>query len=219
MKFHKTGDGFWQRCQATVRVGQGVTDCPIELEGVPLRHTIGFHGVAEAGGGVIRRAVEDGYRETKIIPNGDDTFTADTGKLKRVYGMDGKLLKLKDRKELEKRIARDNDLPQLDRRELLRVDEELARLDAEVASALKNWDKKSGAEFRSKLLAFGEGVKHHIHTEEGIALMLVVSGHQYPKELVPVMAGFREQITEDADPRSFLIQRAREKKAAEKGGY
>lgn len=97
-KFHIAADGSWTRCHATVRTGAGVTGCPLELEGVTTTHTVGLAGIAEAGGGTMRRWVaEDTYRETKIMALGDGTFMTSTGKLERVYTMDGKILPLKDR--------------------------------------------------------------------------------------------------------------------------
>lgn len=106
-KFHTDAAGYWMKCSASVREGQGVTNCPIEVEGVEVRHTLGLAGIAAAGGGTMRRWVDEGtYRETKIIPNGDGTFTTDTGKTKRVYTTEGKLIPHRQRVQAEKDEAR-----------------------------------------------------------------------------------------------------------------
>jgi hypothetical protein len=97
-KYHQSADDFWTRCHATVRRGAGVSGCPLELDGVTTTHPVGFEVIALAGGGAIRRWIaDDTYRVTKIVVNGDGTFSAIAGKLTRVYTMAGKLVPLEER--------------------------------------------------------------------------------------------------------------------------
>jgi len=105
-KFHQAADGSWTRCRAVVQKGQGVTMCPLELDGVVVSHTVGFQGVAAAGGGVVRKALTDGsYRLTTITNNADGkTFTARTGKRKRLFRLDGTLIRFGDRGLVEKEL-------------------------------------------------------------------------------------------------------------------
>lgn len=103
VSYHKTGNGSWMRCRAVKRRGQGVSFCPIEANGVQILHENGLEGIASAGGGVLRRWIaDDTYRETRITPNGDGTFTAATGKRKSIFKMDGTLLSLRERVKRER---------------------------------------------------------------------------------------------------------------------
>jgi hypothetical protein len=108
-KLHKTAEGYWTRCIATVRKGAGVTDCPLELEGVKVTHTIGFQGVAENGGGVVRTPLNEGrYRWTTIVDLKNGTFRAATPSLARIYSStSGKLLNRadRDREQRERKAA------------------------------------------------------------------------------------------------------------------
>ncbi|WP_243224571.1 hypothetical protein [Microbacterium sp. CIAB417] len=95
VSYHKTGSGDWTRCRARVRQGQGVTLCPIG----DAQHRNGLEGIAEAGGGVLKRWIaDDTYRETKIVPDkSKGTFMAITGRRTSVFRMDGRRVTLKER--------------------------------------------------------------------------------------------------------------------------
>lgn len=97
-KYHKAASGHFQRCKATVRKGQNVSGCPLEVDGVTITHTVGLEGIAATGGGTIRKWIaEDTYRDTKVMQLDEHSFMTSTGKLERVYSMSGKLMPLRER--------------------------------------------------------------------------------------------------------------------------
>jgi hypothetical protein len=212
-KFHKS-DGVWTRCKAVVRPGQGVEGCPLELEGVELKHTVGLQGIAAAGGGTMRRWIaEDTYRETKIMPLGDGTFMTSTGKTERVYTMEGKIIPLKDRVRELRREQRARELPTLTVEEQRQANDDYLRLQEDVTIGLSSWGTEAGDEFRDRALGAATAAERELFTSASLALLLEVARRpNVPAELEGGLRAVDAKITSDPDPLAYVIQKAREEK-------
>lgn len=214
VKYHES-DGYYQRCRATVMAGHGVTGCPLELEGVEVKHYIGAGGVARAGGGKIRRADgEGGYRVTSVSPADEQTGEYSvSGRITTVYGKNDKVIPLKDR---ERRARAEALLPRLSAFEEEAVDEAFRSLQARVAVGIAAWDAPEGADFRETATSAASMAEKELFTSEFLALLLTVATRDdAPQELHGGLEAVRRSITADPNPREFLIQKAREAKRDE----
>jgi hypothetical protein len=214
-KFHKNNEGFWTVCKAKVRTGQGVTGCPIELEGVEVLHTIGLHGIAAAGGGTMRKWIgEDTYRDTEISSEDPDgTFTSSTDKTTRTYTMKGKIVPLADRLREMRHALKARELPTLTASEQWQVDEQYAQLQDDVTNGLRDWNTEAGSAFRERALNASQAMERELHTSQSLSLLLVVAErHNAPEEMKAGLAVVKSHITDEPNAREYIIQKARETK-------
>ena len=213
-KLHKADGGVFTRCRATVRQGQGVKDCPLEIEGAEVSHVVGLSGIAEAGGGIMRKPLGNGeYRDTYVmaLPNGG--YMTSTGHQERIYDRTGKLIPEVERRRQRRRDQREGKFPDLNAMEQWQVDEEYAQLQEEVSSGLRDWDTAAGAEFRARATTAAQAAEQKLYTAEGLALLLEVANrHNAPEELKPALRAVKTDITDAPEPRAYLIQKAREEK-------
>lgn len=214
VKYHES-DGYYTRCRATMMAGHGVTGCPLELEGVEVKHYIGAGGVARAGGGKIRRADgAGGYRITSVSPADEETGEYSvSGRITTVYGKNDKVIPLKDR---ERRARAEALLPRLSAFEEEAVDEAFRSLQARVTDGIAAWDAPEGVEFRENATSAASMAERELFTSESLALLLTVANRDdVPRELHGGLEVVKRSITADPNPREFLIQRAREAKRDE----
>ena len=207
-KYHRAPDGSWMRCRATVRRGQGVTLCPLELDGVETVHTVGFEGIAALGGGVVKRwDGENKYRLTRISVVDDKTYVAATKKLERYYSMNGKLIPYSARNP--KRTPKNEGL----------TAEQLAEIDAQIAAerarwtdAFTHWDDSDFKHDRDTLNAYLGALEANLVTRPSVATLslLATLDNQPPtiaRRLKKALAGISN---EPIDTRAFRIQTIRE---------
>ena len=184
-KLHKAEGGVFTRCRATVMQGHGVTDCPLEVDGVEVRHVVGLKGIAEAGGGIMRKPLGTG----KLVPE-------------------------LERRRQRRREQREGQLPDLNAMEQWQVDEEYAALKEHVTQGLLHWDVPNvTAQFASDARTASAMAERGVFTPASLALLLEVSNrHNAPLELTYGLKAVKEQITDNPDPRAYLVQKAREEK-------
>lgn len=214
-KLHRADGGVFTRCRATVRQGQGVKDCPLEIDGVEVRHVVGLNGIAEAGGGIMRKPLGDGkYRDTYVMGLPDGGYMTSTGHQERVYDRSGKLVPEIERRRQRRREQRAGQLPELNAMEQWQVDEEYAALKEHVTQGLLHWDVPNEmAQFASDARTASAMAERRVFSPMGLALLLEVSNrYNAPLELTHGLRAVKEQITDEPDSRAYLIQKAREEK-------
>lgn len=214
-KLHKAHGGVFTRCRATVRQGQGVKDCPLEVEGVEVSHVVGLKGIAEAGGGIMRKPLGNGkYRDTYIMALPDGGYMTSTGHQERIYDRTGKLVPEIERRRQCRREQREGKLPELNAMEQWQVDEEYAALKEHVTQGLLHWDVPNVmAQFASDARTASVMAERGVFTSAGLALLLEVSNRpNAPLELTHGLNAVKEQITDEPDPCAYLTQKAREEK-------
>lgn len=213
-KLHKADGGVFTRCRATVRQGQGVKDCPLEVEGVEVSHVVGLKGIAEAGGGIMRKPLGNGkYRDTHIMALPDGGYMTSTGHQERIYDRTGKLVPEIERRRQRRREQREGQLPELNALEQWQVDEQYAQLQEDVNNGLRDWDAPAGTAFRDRATTAAGAAVKKLYTSQSLALLLEVSNrHNAPKDLKPALRAVKTDITDAPEPRAYLIQKAREEK-------
>lgn len=213
-KLHKADGGVFTRCRATVRQGQGAKDCPLEVEGAEVSHVVGLSGIAEAGGGIMRKPLGNGeYRDTYVMALPDGGYMTSTGHQERIYDRTGKLIPEVERRRQRRRDQREGKLPELNAIEQWQVDESYTLLQEEVSNGLRDWDTAAGAEFKARAITAAQAAEQKLYTAEGLALLLEVANrHNAPEELKPALRAVKTDITDAPEPRAYLIQKAREEK-------
>lgn len=219
VKYHKS-DGYWTRCRATVRRGQGVTDCPLEIDGAEAQHVLGLGGVARAGGGKLRRWIgEDRYRITNVTVADEETGEYSVaGRITTVYSKNDKVIPLRDRLHQARSTAVDQ-LPELNEAEEHSVEKQWLALQREVLAGLEAWDADDSREFREEALAASAAAQQRLYTPRSIALLLEVATSEAeatPIELLPAIAAVREHLGEELRSHDYLTQKAREHKHEQK---
>lgn len=213
-KLHKADGGVFTRCRATVRQGQGVKDCPLEVEGVEVSHVVGLKGIAEAGGGIMRKPLGNGkYRDTYIVALPDGGYMTSTGHQERIYDRTGKLVPEIERRRQRRREQREGKLPELNAMEQWQVNEEYALLKADVSNGLRDWGTAAGSGFRERATTAAQAAEQKLYTAESLALLLEVANrHNAPEDLNRALEAVKTDITDAPEPRAYLIQKAREEK-------
>lgn len=213
-KLHKAEGGVFTRCRATVMQGHGVTDCPLEVDGVEVRHVVGLKGIAEAGGGIMRKPLGNGrYRDTYVMGLPDGGYMTSTGQQERIYDRTGKLVPELERRRQRRREQREGQLPELNAMEQWQVDEEYAELREAVTNGLRDWGTSEGEAFRQEAMTAASAAEKKLYAPATLALLLEVSSrHNAPEELKPALGAVKRDVTDAPEPRAYLIQKAREEK-------